>query len=305
MRETSAAVLRFTLKDAKPSPEFLPNEAVLGLMDAVGEIANPTFLARAMDDAVVIRMGNAPRTSERAAAIRAVLAARKDLVIAETPDRSLAIRLVPGVHLFTRKSPVDDAQLTAQIQSRAAALKLGSVTVAPAGNARATVAFASGRDRTRFREAITRGQHLVFRLVDEAASDGKTAPETDSEKLPMLEGLKQDEFLWLRPGAILTGDAIATAYAETSKQTGQIVLMVRLTEEGSALFGAATRANIGRRIAVVVDGVVLTAPMVREPILGGSLQIEGNFTLESAKALAARIVPEQIGVPLRLVDTGR
>lgn len=69
-------------------------------------------------------------------------------------------------------------------------------------------------------------------------------------------------------------------------RTGEPVVNFRFDTSGARKFGRATTENVGRPFAVVLDGQVITAPVIREPILGGSGQISGSFTVESAHQLA-------------------
>ncbi len=81
---------------------------------------------------------------------------------------------------------------------------------------------------------------------------------------------------------------VARAEVEVTEYDS-IVVLVDLTPAGAALFGKITGGHVDERLAIVVDGVVLSAPVIREPIRGGRLQIDGGFQRAEAEALAARI----------------
>jgi hypothetical protein len=300
MRETPGMVMQFTLLDGKSRAVNAPDETVLDLMNEAGDIADPRLAAKRDGDTVIVRVQATELAVERLAAVRTALRARQELVVTDMPDGAVQVALVAGAHLFARLLLQNDAQMTALVSTRAAGLKIGPITVASVGRERVTVAFASDADREKFRDAITRGRSLQIRLVDESASNSDKH-EAGSEKLPMQAGSGEGTFLWLKPEVILTGDLIASAQAETSRYTGQTELMISLNDEGTALFAAATKEHVGERLAIVIDGVVVTAPMVREPILTGAVRVDGNFTPERARDLVAKIVPEQGAVPLRIV----
>lgn len=95
--------------------------------------------------------------------------------------------------------------------------------------------------------------------------------------------------LLLRAEPALHGGDMADAQTGFDAHTGLPVVTFRFNAAGAAKFAAFTRNNIGRPFAVVVDGSVVTAPVIREPILGGMGQISGNFTPAGAAQLAARI----------------
>lgn len=91
---------------------------------------------------------------------------------------------------------------------------------------------------------------------------------------------------------LLTGDQVATAKAGIIDQkNGQksYVVSLTFTDEGTKTFADATTANVGKRIAIIYDGQVYSAPVVREAITGGQCQIDGMATYEEAENLASTI----------------
>jgi preprotein translocase subunit SecD len=99
----------------------------------------------------------------------------------------------------------------------------------------------------------------------------------------------KDNDLLLREEPVLHGGEMADAQAGFDQLTNQPIVTFRFNAAGADKFASFTRNNIGRVMAIVVDGRVVTAPVIREPILGGTGQISGNFTSASAAQLAARI----------------
>jgi preprotein translocase subunit SecD len=72
-------------------------------------------------------------------------------------------------------------------------------------------------------------------------------------------------------------------------RTNEPLVTVRFTPQGAQLFAEITRNNVGRRMALRVDGRVIVAPVIREPIIGGSGQLSGGLTADQAKTMAARL----------------
>jgi SecD/SecF fusion protein len=100
---------------------------------------------------------------------------------------------------------------------------------------------------------------------------------------------------------LLTGSEVSRANVGTNQRPGgaiEYVVEFTLSSEGARLFENATRANIGRRIAIALDGEVKSAPVVQNVIDGGSGHISGNFTRDSARELAEFI--QQGALPFRL-----
>jgi preprotein translocase subunit SecD len=125
---------------------------------------------------------------------------------------------------------------------------------------------------------------LSMRWVD--ASEG-AASRAGNQRVAAPEG-----DLWLEPDAIMTGDMIASAATMTDRD-GNVVVGFQLTQEGKARFAALTRANIGRRLAILVNGTLVSAPVIRSEIAEGAGQISGRWETAEAEALAAAIAPKR------------
>jgi preprotein translocase subunit SecD len=78
--------------------------------------------------------------------------------------------------------------------------------------------------------------------------------------------------------------------------------MVRFDDTGTRRLARATRENVSRPLAIVLDDVVLSAPLILEPILGGEMQIAGGFTRESANQLAIVLRSGPLPVRLRVIE---
>jgi len=112
---------------------------------------------------------------------------------------------------------------------------------------------------------------------------------------------KGDQQLLLRRQTDLTGRDIADARQDFS-QNSQPVVTFRFTARGAGAFGLLTQQNIGRPFAIVFDGRILSAPIIREPILGGMGQISGAFTIQQASDLAVLLRVGALPLDLDLVD---
>jgi preprotein translocase subunit SecD len=101
---------------------------------------------------------------------------------------------------------------------------------------------------------------------------------------------------------LVDGERLRNASWAINQDTGQVVLTFRFDDTGASQFADATKANLGRRFAVVLDKKVITAPVIREPILGGSGEIEGNFTTQTANDLAARFRTSALPAPFHVLE---
>ncbi len=101
----------------------------------------------------------------------------------------------------------------------------------------------------------------------------------------------------------LDGKYLKHAQLTFAQGTGTPEVSIQFNDEGSKLFEKITKENIGKVIAIYLDGSVISAPVVREAIAGGTAQITGNFTPEEAKQLVGRLNSGALPVPISLVST--
>lgn len=114
------------------------------------------------------------------------------------------------------------------------------------------------------------------------------------------EEAKTDEFFV--PTA-LSGRFLENARVEFDQVTGEPYVSLRFTNEGADIFAELTRENIGKYIAIYLDGVPISVPVVRDEIPNGQAQISGGFTLEEAKTLVGRLNAGALPVPITLLSS--
>ncbi len=100
----------------------------------------------------------------------------------------------------------------------------------------------------------------------------------------------------------LSGDDLVDAQPAFDTQTNQPIITFRFNQRGGAIFGQLTQENVNRRFAIKLNDTVITAPVIRSPILGGVGQIEGNFTVESANDLAILLRAGALPAELTIIE---
>lgn len=160
-------------------------------------------------------------------------------------------------------------------------------------------------DRQRIVRMLTDRARLTFQLVDDGWSQinqpDEPVPPGD-QLVPSADPQCSPECVFaLRRTILLTGGMIESAFQSFDDEK-QPDVMFRLDERGTRLFGEATRANVGKRFAAVLDGKVLVAPVIQSPIPGGEAMIDGRFTVESASDLAVLLRSGQLPAPLVVVE---
>ena len=101
----------------------------------------------------------------------------------------------------------------------------------------------------------------------------------------------------------LTGRYLQKSSLEFNQSTRQATVVLQFNDEGAKLFEELTKANVGKTIAIYLDGQVISAPTVRQAISGGRAEITGNFTPDEAKTLVGRLNSGALPVPIALVST--
>ncbi len=102
--------------------------------------------------------------------------------------------------------------------------------------------------------------------------------------------------------AIISGDELASASQGNDQQTNAPVVNIRFNGSGAKKFGRVTQDNVNKPFAMILDGVVLSAPNINEPILGGQAQISGSFTAQSANALAIQLRSGKLPIGLKVIE---
>lgn len=128
---------------------------------------------------------------------------------------------------------------------------------------------------------------IEFRLVEEVATldtERKTI-----ERLSRDSGKTIEQQIFVHKEAVMDAGDIERATVENDKVTGRPQIFVEFNQAGVELFTKITTTNVGRQIAILIDGVVVSAPHINEPITGGRGAIYGSFTREEAELIAERI----------------
>lgn len=176
------------------------------------------------------------------------------------------------------------------------------VTVVRQGRDRILVQVPGVDDPESLKALLGQTARLEFKLVDLGASGeqlgGGRAP--GSEILPYPEAGQGGIAVQRR--AIITGDQISDARQEFDPQTGQAIVTIQFDSEGARRFAQVTKENVNRPFAIILDNVVLSAPNIAQPILGGSAKISGNFDTKTANELAVQLRFGRLPVDLQVVE---
>ncbi len=158
-----------------------------------------------------------------------------------------------------------------------------------------------GEKRT---ELTEEEQRMVDQLADQYFARIQE-DETVKEK-PTLEDIKKDiknQFLqprWKFTG--LTGSQLEKSQVSFNQQTGRPVVTLQFNKEGKKMFKEITERNKGKKVAIFLDGSIISAPVVQAVIRDGQAEISGGFDLKEAKELSQRLNAGALPVPIRLIQ---
>jgi preprotein translocase subunit SecD len=157
------------------------------------------------------------------------------------------------------------------------------------------------QDPEALKRLIGRTARLEFKLVSDIPNvTCQTRPPPGNQVLRYAEG-GDNACIAVQRRAIITGERIANAVQDFD-DTGLPAVRVSFDTAGSHSFARVTQANVNKRFAIILDNVVISAPNIREPILGGTASISGSFTVESANQLAISLRSGRLPVELRVVE---
>ena len=162
------------------------------------------------------------------------------------------------------------------------------------GNDRILVELPGLDDPMRIKSLLGKTANLTFRFV---SNDNKDS--FGVEKLQYEDGLNED---FVSKRIILSGDNLLDAQPRMNNQTNETIVSFTLDRVGAKRFGKATSSNIGRQLAIVLDGKIISAPVVRDTIASGSGQISGGFTFQSATDLALLLRSGALPAPLNIIE---
>ena len=162
------------------------------------------------------------------------------------------------------------------------------------GNDRILVELPGLDDPMRIKNLLGKTANLSFRFI---TSNSEETFGTD--KLSFEDG---SEEVIVSKRIILSGDNLLDAQPRMDTQTNETIVRFTLDRVGAKRFGKATSEGIGKRLAIVLDGKIISAPVVRDAILGGNGQISGGFTFQSATDLALLLRSGALPAPLNIIE---
>ena len=243
-------------------------------------------------------------------------AARTELIALGQPIQGSAGRdvlVTPLADQHLRLSISDQAMRQSAIQAvtqdieivrrRVDEMGTKEVSITRQGQDRIVIEAPGESDPEKLKSIIGRTAKLTFQMVDDTVSpDDLQAERAPPGSVVLPEEGGQEPRLAVKRRALVTGEMLLVANADTDQQSGQPDIHFRFNSQGARRFADATAQNIGKRFAIVLDGKIISAPVIQSAILGGDGIITGHFTPDEANSLALLLRSGALPAPLKVME---
>jgi SecD/SecF fusion protein len=223
-----------------------------------------------------------------------------ELAFDETADGKLTVKLTPNGVTERMSSLI--SQSMEVIRKRVDEVGTTEPIIQRQGQNRVLVQVPGYDDSSRLKELISKTARLTFHLVHPTMS----AAQAEAQGVPVgyfivpsAEGGFNE---LLNENVELGGESLTNAQPGFDQQSGRSVVSFSFDTRGAILFGEITSKNVGKRFAIVLDDQVITAPTIQQPITGGTGQITGNFTPQTANDLAVLLRAGALPATLDVVE---
>jgi preprotein translocase subunit SecD len=219
-------------------------------------------------------------------------------------DASGNIRISPSENALKDRKSAALQQSIEIVRRRIDETGVREPTIQRQGESRILVQLPGVDDPERVKALLGQTAKMVFRLVDVTTSAseamaGRVPPGSELLEAALVEAGDPKAYV-IKKRVMVSGEHIIDAQA--TFQDGQPVVSFRFDTSGAKRFGKVTTDNVNRPFAIVLDNEVISAPVIREPILGGTGIISGNFTVASANDLALLLRAGALPAPLTVLE---
>ena len=227
-----------------------------------------------------------------------------------TGQRQWTLDVVDSTRFVVTPTPAGTAQAIAQtmdsatdiVRRRIDALGTREPTIVREGASRIVVEVPGLKDPQGLKDLLGKTAKLEFKLVDLTANPDDTqkgiAP-IGSQIVPMASGRAA---IAVKRTAMITGDELVNAVQGNDPRDNSPSVEITFNSKGGRRFAQVTQENVGKPFAIILDGKVLSAPNINQPILGGQASITGSFTTKSANDLAIALRSGKLPVALKVVE---
>ncbi|MGB3624445.1 MAG: protein translocase subunit SecD, partial [Henriciella sp.] len=179
---------------------------------------------------------------------------------------------------------------------------VSEVGITPQGDTRIVIEAPGEADPRRIKNILGQAGRLTFNMADRSESAISAAQSTRPRRGWELVADDRGVAMLINRTPVVTGSDIASANQGFDPDDNSPAVNFRLTGSGAERFGRTTASNRGEFFAIVLDGTVMSAPRINEPIWGGNVQITGQFSMSEAQDLAAIIEAGELPAKLNFIE---
>jgi preprotein translocase subunit SecD len=230
-------------------------------------------------------------------------------ILASAGQRSLEITQSGGLVRLTPTDPAIVERIRQAVEQSIQIIErrvneLGTVEplIQRQGVDRVLVQVPGLQDPTRLKELLGKTAKLDFRLVDLSIPVDQAQQAGVPQDSEILYGVKQREPYLIKRAVAVSGADLTDAQPGFDQRTSEPIVSFRFNSNGARRFAQVSQENVGKPFAIVLDNEVISAPVIREAILGGSGQISGNFTVQEANDLAILLRAGALPAPLTIIE---
>lgn len=262
-------------------------------------------------DLVSIRLANASDMETAVAALRPLArqfsggifsggATAPDVLIEEVGTDTITLQFSENAREQMIRSAV--GQSIEIVRRRVDEFGTNEPTIQRQGSDRILVQLPGIDDPERIKDILGKTAKLAFRMVDHTVSPADLKAGRVRSTVDILPDDANPNVPYaVKKQILVAGENLVDAQPGFD-QNGRPAVLFRFDSAGAQRFARATKANVGRPFAIVLDNKVISAPVIQEPILGGSGQITGNFTVEGANDLALVLRAGALPAPLTILE---
>lgn len=196
------------------------------------------------------------------------------------------------------------------IRNRVDQFGISEPEIVPEGDNRIMIQLPGIQDPERAKNLIGKTALLEFKIVDDENSLDEALRGIIPEGDIIAYGLRADKSTGqkgsmpylIKNKTLLTGASLETAKVQISDRFGEPNVSIKFNSQGSTDFDRITNENVRKRLAIVLDGVVHSAPVIQERISGGQAQITGSFTMDEARDLAIVLRAGSLPAPVNILE---
>jgi preprotein translocase subunit SecD len=232
----------------------------------------------------------------------------RDMTGTQLDDTRISLSLTPVAMKTFQDAALQQNVLT--LRNRVNELGVSEPIIQQQGADRVVVQLPGVQDTAKAKDILGRTASLEIRMVDEEHGDVQSIQNAARGLVPPGDGYyppgRDGQPLLIKKAIVLTGENISNASAGFDNRTNEPAVHINLDTRGSRIFSQVTRESVGKRMAIILiekgKGEVVTAPVIRQQIDGGQVQITGRMTVKDANDVALLLRSGALAAPMEIIE---